>query len=80
MRAAGLGVLTVVLAILTTEMLAAVPIVAVVLAAYEWYWRPPGAPLARAFRATIWFAIAALVSVAAFAIYMASRGALGDLV
>lgn len=79
-RAVGLGVLTVVLAILTTDMLAAVPIVAVVLAAYELYWRPPGAPLTRAFRATIWFAIAAVVSIVAFAIYMASRGALGDVI
>ncbi len=79
-RAAALGVLVVVQAIVTFEMVPAVLIVAVVLAAYEWYWRPPGAPLARAFRRTIWMVIAAVVSAGAFAIYMASRGALGDVV
>lgn len=80
MRAAGLGALTVVQAIATPEMVAAVPIVAAVLAAYEWYWRPPGALLARSLRGTIWFLIGVFVSGGAFAIYLASQGALGDLI
>jgi hypothetical protein len=79
-RAAALGFLTVFQAILTPEMAAAVPIVAVVLGAYELYWRPTGASVARAFRGTVWFLIAAAASAGAFSIYMASRGALGDVI
>jgi hypothetical protein len=79
-RAAALGVLAVVQAILTPEMVGAVPIVAVVVAAYEWYWRQSGTPFAPAFRATTWFAIGVTLSGAAFFIYMASQGALGSLV
>ena len=79
-RALALGFLAVFQAIVTPEMAAAVPIVVIVLAAYEWYWRPPGISWTRAFRGTIWFAIAAVVTAVAFAIYMASRGALGDVI
>ncbi len=79
-RAAGLGCLTVAQAIATPEMLAAAPIVAAVVVAYEWYWRPPSTPLARAFPRTIWFGIAAFASAGAFAIYMASRGGLGAFI
>ena len=79
-RGAALGALTVVQAIVTPEMAAAVPIVAVVVAAYEWYWRPVRAPSARAFRRTIWLVIGAVASACAFAVYMASRGALGDVI
>lgn len=79
-RAAGLGCLVVAQAIITPEMLAAAPIVAVVVAAYEWYWRPPGATLAAGFRRTIWVIAAAAAAAGVFAIYMASQGALDDFV
>ena len=79
-RAAALGFLTVFQAILTPEMAAAVPIVAVVVAAYEWYWRGPGAPLARGFSADdLVCRSPPSPSQLRSAIYMASRGALGDL-
>lgn len=79
-RAGGLGVLLVVQGLLTPEMVGAVPIVVVVVAAYEWYWQRPGAPLAEAFRRTIWVVIGAVAFALLFAIYMASRGGLGDYV
>ncbi len=79
-RAAALGCLVVVQAIVIPELVPSVPVVAVVLAAYEWYWRAPGAPWAGAFRRTIWMSLAAVASASAFAIYMASRGALGDVI
>jgi hypothetical protein len=79
-RAIALGVLTVVQTIVSTDLLATVPVVFIVLAAYDWYWRPRGAPLARAFRRTVWFAISVVIAGGAFAIYMASRGALGDVI
>lgn len=79
-RAAALGFLVVAQAIVTPEMAPTVLIVAFVVAAYEWYWRPPGSPLAQAFRRTISLVIAITVFSAAFLIYIASRGALGDLV
>ena len=80
MRAAGLCVLAVAQAIVTPEMAPSVLIVAAVVAAYEWYWRRSGARFAQAFQRTIWLAIAIVASAGAFAIYMASRGALGDVV
>lgn len=79
-RAIGLGFLTVVQAILTPEMAAGIPVIALAVVAYEWYWWPPGAPLRQSFRRTVWFAIGTVAVAAAFAIYMASRGALGDLI
>ena len=78
--AVAMGVLVVAQAIVTPEMAPVVPIVAAVVAAYEWYWRPPGAPFAQGFQRTIWLGAAVVVSAGAFAIYMASRGALGDVV
>ncbi|MBV9818665.1 MAG: hypothetical protein JOZ07_09980 [Solirubrobacterales bacterium] len=77
-RAVGLGFLVVAQAIVTLELAPAVLAVAVVVAAYEWYWWSPGAPLAQAFRRTIWATVGAVAAAGVFAIYMASRGALGD--
>ena len=79
-RAVTLGVLVVAQAIVTPEMAPAVLIVLAVLAAYEWYWRPPGAPWAQSWQRTIRMAVAVAVSGGAFLIYMASRGALDDVV
>lgn len=79
-RAVALGVLGVTQSILTPEMAPAVLIYAAVVAAYEWYWRPPGAAWAQAFRRTIWMAVAIVVSAGAFVIYMLIRGATGDLI
>jgi hypothetical protein len=78
--AAALGFLTVAEAILTPEALGSVLAVTVVLAAYESYWRPAGQPFAQAYRRTIWYAAGGVALAAGFAIYMASRGALGDVV
>jgi len=79
-RSVALGLLVVAQAIATPETAPLVLIVPAVVAAYEWYWRPPGMPSAEAFRRTIWLLVAIAVSVAAFTIYMAARGALGDVV
>ena len=79
-RAVGLGLLAVAQAIVTPEMAPSVLIVVVVVAAYEWYWRRPAEPLGQAFRRTIWLVGAAVGSAFVFAIYMASRGALGDVI
>jgi hypothetical protein len=78
-RAAALGILVVAQAIVTPEMAPGVVIVPAVLAAYEWYWRPAGTPFRQAFDRTIRVAIPVVVASAAFLIYMASRGALGDV-
>ena len=80
MRAIALGLVAVVQAIVTPEMAPSVLIVTIVVAAYEWYWRPPGAPLGQTFRRTIWLVVSAVACTCVFAIYMASRGALGDVV
>lgn len=78
--AVALGFLIVAQAIVTPEMAASAPIVLVVLAAHDWYWWPPETPWSRAFRRTIWTVAAASVATAVAAIYMASRGALGDVI
>ena len=80
LRAAALGFVVVALAILTPEATGAVIAVTVVLVAFEWYWRPPSDPLAQAYRRTIWYAAGGIGLLVAFAIYMASRGALGDVI
>ena len=79
-RSAGLGLLVVGQAIATPETAPLAAIVPAVVAAYEWYWRRPGTSAADAFKRTIWLVGAIAVSAAAFTIYMASRGALGDVV
>ena len=79
-RAVTLGVLVVAQAIVTPEMAPAVLIVTAVVASYEWYWRPSGAPWAQSFQRTIPLAAAVVVCASVFLIYMASRGALDDVV
>ncbi len=80
LRAGALGFLTVTAAILTPEAAAVVPAVTLVLAAYEWYWRPADSSFAQAFRRTLGYAAGGLATVAAFVIYAASQGALGDAI
>ncbi len=79
-RAVALGVLVVAQAIVTPEMAPVVVIVTAVVASYEWYWRPTGAPWAQSFRRTIPLAATVVVCTTFFLIYMASRGALDDVV
>jgi len=79
-RAVALGLLTVGLAIVTPEAVPAVPAVALMLVLRDWYWRKPGISIAVAFERTLWFAGAAVVSAAAFAVYMASRGGFDDFI
>ncbi len=79
-RAVALGALAVVQAVVTPEMAPLVVCILIFLAAYEWYWRPSTATLAKAFRRTIWYAGTAAALSAACAIYMASRGAVWDVI
>jgi hypothetical protein len=79
-RSSALGALAVVQGIVTPETAPVVLIVPAVVGAYEWYWRHPGTTARLAFRRTIWVAATIAVSVGAFTVYMASRGALGDVV
>jgi hypothetical protein len=79
-RAFALGLLVIAQAIGTIELGPAAPIVLVVVAAYEWYWRAPEVPWREAFRRTAWLLGGIVVSTLAFVIYMASRGAFGDVI
>jgi len=80
LRASALAFTVLAQAIVTPETAPVVLAVTGVLVAYEWYWRSRGVPLVQAFRRTISYLVALAVFVAAFAIYMASRGGLGDVV
>lgn len=79
-RAVGLAALAIGQAIVTPEMAPVALFVFLALVAYEWYWRPPATPFAQAFRRTTWYTGTAIVLTAAFAIYLASRGALGTAI
>ncbi len=79
-RAVALGVLVIVQGIVSFEQAPEALAVAVTVVAYEWYWWPAGARLARAFRRTLWLGLGAGVTIVVFAIYMASRGGLGDVI
>jgi hypothetical protein len=79
-RSAALGLLVVAQAIATPETAPLILIVPAVVAAYEWYWRSAAMPPAQAFRRTLRLVIAIAAAVAVFTIYMAARGALGDVV
>lgn len=77
--AIALGLLVVGQVLLTPEAAPMGAAVAVVLILYEWYWRKPGSSLAATFPRTIWFAATAAASVLVVAVYLASVGALDDL-
>lgn len=79
-RAIGLGLLAVAQAIVTPEIAPSVLIIAAVVAAYEWYGHPPAVPLRHAFQRTVWLVGTIAISSCVFVIYMASRGALGDVI
>jgi hypothetical protein len=79
-RAVALAALAITQAVVTPETAPVVLILFVVIAAYEWYWRSSTTTFPQAFQRTIWFAATGIVLCAACAIYMASRGALGDVV
>lgn len=78
LRSVALGFLAVGQAIVTPESAPALLGVAVVLVGYEWYWRRPGTGIVSAFPRTLWFAGAGVALAGAFALYLASRGALND--
>jgi hypothetical protein len=80
LKSVGLAFLSVTQAILTPEAAPALAVVAVVLIAYEWYWRKPGASIASAFPRTLWFAGAGIAFASVFAGYLAAHGALDDYV
>ena len=77
-RSVGLAFLALGQAIVTPEAVPALLAVGLVLVAYEWYWRRPGTSLAAAYRRCAWFGAAVLCLAAAFAIFLAAEGALGD--
>ncbi len=79
-RAAALSFVVLAQAVVTPETAPAVLAVTIVVVAYEWYWRSTGTSFRRAFSRTIWYAAFGIAFAGAFAIYMASRGALGDVI
>jgi hypothetical protein len=66
--------------ILTPEAVPGLLAIAVVIPLYELYSRQPDVRLVSTFRRTLWFAGALTAFAAAFAVYLASRGALDDFV
>ena len=75
-----LAFLVVVQVILTPEAVPIIPAIAAVLVLYEWHWREPGTSILPSFGRTAWVAAAGVLFAAAFAIYLAARGALDDYV
>jgi hypothetical protein len=75
-RAIVLGLLVVAQGIVSDEMAPCAVIVLVTVAAYEWYWRTPGASWATSFRRTIWLTGAIVAAVTAFVVYMGVRSGL----
>jgi hypothetical protein len=76
--AIGLAFLIVVQVILTPEAVPLIPGVALVLLAYEAFWRRPGATLWANFRRTLWVGAAGVAFAVVFFAYLGARGGLDD--
>jgi hypothetical protein len=79
-KSVGLGFLLVAQTILTPEAAPALLAVAVVLVAYEWYWRQLDDPIAAVFSRTLWFAGSCIAFASLFAGYLAANHALDDFI